>query len=214
MRFSSATLALVLAVSQVVAGETIVVPNVYATNYTFVPPITPEFQLSIVDAPDPDAYVVGSTTLFTVEASATDGFATIAYVDTDLGKERVWFGAEFDQRFTPSTRKNASHLGANFYLEGVASYTERGSVEVPVGNDFWLAVNTSTELHGPLDYYGWVQLNIDDNLQVTAIDSAFSLNGTGITVGRFAVPEPASGFMAFMSAVILGLLRRKQGRKI
>ena len=144
-----------------------------------------------------------SSTLFEVTPSSTNGFADVTFASTDLGVGRRWFDAELGQSFSCATIDNFQIIGSN--EGGVPA----GSVEVPLGSDFYLAINTGDfDLNGePLfDQLGWAQLNVDQNLNLSAVDGALSLSCEGIIIG---VPEPELGMMAmFLFASFITLTRR------
>lgn len=207
MRFFSFTLLSVLVISQFAAADTIVYPNIEIEQPSNFGADT--FQLKIVDTPDPDVFVVGGTGWFSVTASDTDGHAKITYRDTDVGIGREWYAADYNQRFNYSTVA----AGDFFRIGTNGGEIVNGSIDVPFGDDLWMGVNTGfwpNEGDTQFDYFGWVKLNVDENLNVTPLDSAFSLDGDGIVIGRNIVPEPGTASVMLAGVIILFARRRRR----
>ena len=165
-------------------------------------------NVSISAGPGPNQVTLnfaGSSTFFDVTASPTAGFANVAYADTTVDFGRRWFTAEPGQLFSCTTLDNFQIIGSN--EGGVPS----GSVDVALGSDFYLAINTGGfDITGAseFDEFGWAQLNVDQNLNLTAVDAAFSSGCEGIVIG---VPEPELGFTAiFLTAGLIAFARRKR----
>ena len=56
-------------------------------------------------------------------------------------------------------------------------------------------------------WYGWVHVSIDENLEMTLLGDGINLYGGAVTVG--ATPEPVSGLLLLVGALLLALRRRR-----
>ena len=95
---------------------------------------------------------------------------------------------------------------------GNDQYTGGTLVENP--NDFYMAFKVSEVLKDSSGYsegqswYGWVHVSVDDNFDMTLLDSGINLSGGGVVVG--ASPEPSSALLLLVGGALLALRRKGQ----
>lgn len=83
-------------------------------------------------------------------------------------------------------------------------------IDTAAGSDLYLkfvVVDPSDHLTEPDALYGWVQLSVDLNGNVSLVKSALGLGGQPMNVG--AIPEPTSGLLFVVGLSLLTLLRKK-----
>lgn len=83
------------------------------------------------------------------------------------------------------------------------------SVSVSKGESTYLAVSLDIGHEGKEFWTGWMELTLDENRDVVALNSAFDRSGGPLVVG--AVPEPCAGILIMLGLAALGL-RRSKGR--
>ena len=100
---------------------------------------------------------------------------------------------------------------------GIDDYRHIGPTEVIVQPDtiMFLAFICKEDGLTPTNFiYGWVELGIDSDGNVIAIDSAYNLDGGPMVVGGGAweggIPEPSGGVLFLLGAAALGLRRVKK----
>lgn len=82
-------------------------------------------------------------------------------------------------------------------------------IDISKGHDIYLAVMVTDYRHPDSDYnYGWVQIGMNEDGRIYAIDSALGLNGQAIIVGGgSATPEPNSVLLLIIGIGVLSLIR-------
>lgn len=91
-----------------------------------------------------------------------------------------------------------------------------GGTLVENPDDFYMAFKVSEVLSDSTGYvegmswYGWVHVSIDDNLEMTLLDSGIDLYGGAVTVGA-GIPEPSGGVLMLLGLAALRLRRRAHG---
>ena len=110
----------------------------------------------------------------------------------------------------------ATFAGANPNLIELSYWPDiydNGGTLVETPDDFYMAFKVSEVLSDSTGYvegmswYGWVHVSIDDNLEMTLLDSGINLYGGAVTVGA-GIPEPSGGVLMLLGLVALGLRRR------
>ena len=83
-------------------------------------------------------------------------------------------------------------------------------IEVSPGDNIYLAVMVTDYWTPDSDFkYGWVQIGIDADGRLYAIDSALGLDGQAMIVGGgSATPEPSCALLLLIGIGVLGLRRR------
>jgi hypothetical protein len=84
------------------------------------------------------------------------------------------------------------------------------SVSVRKGESTYLAVALDIAHEGREFWTGWIELTVDENGDVVALNSAFDRSGGPLIVG--AIPEPTSGMFLIFGLTVLGLRRRNINR--
>jgi hypothetical protein len=84
------------------------------------------------------------------------------------------------------------------------------SVSVRKGESTYLAVALDIAHEGREFWTGWMELTVDENGDVVALNSAFDRSGGPLIVG--AIPEPTSGMFLIFGLTVLGLRRRNINR--
>ena len=100
-----------------------------------------------------------------------------------------------------------------FYYDADA---DKGGTLIETPDDFYMAFKVSEVLSDCTGYvegmswYGWVHVSIDDNLEMTLLDSGIDLYGGAVTVGA-GIPEPSGGVLMLLGLAALRLRRRAHG---
>lgn len=81
------------------------------------------------------------------------------------------------------------------------------SVSVSKGESTYLAVALDIGHEGKEFWTGWMELTLDGNGDVVALNSAFDRSGEPLIVG--AIPEPCTGMLFVFGLALLGLRRSK-----
>ena len=87
------------------------------------------------------------------------------------------------------------------------STTENGQF-ISNADDFYLAfMSTGSQSEDGIDRYGWFHVALDDNMEMSILESGIGLYGENIYVG--ATPEPTAGLLLLLGSAFLALRRRK-----
>ena len=161
----------------------------------------PEGELVFSAGPD-----LFSELRFKVEENET-GVATLTVVETSFGDAGAdWLRADFGDLFNSAwVEENRVEAWWN-----VSRFGNPPSIDVPINEDLWFGIDSGVSLdvrNGEHFVYGWAQFRVEQNLDVTLINSAYTLDGGQIIVGRNVVPEPAVNALLLFGA--LALLRRR-----
>lgn len=81
------------------------------------------------------------------------------------------------------------------------------SVSVTKGESTYLAVALDIGHEGEEFWVGWMEITLDDNGDVVALNSAFDRSGGPLIVG--AIPEPCLGMLIMLGLMVLGLKRSR-----
>ena len=93
-------------------------------------------------------------------------------------------------------------------------YSKSGGVLVPNPSDFYLGfMSTGDNAYDGIDRFGWYHVSVDDNLEMTLLDSGIGLYGESVVVGVGPTPEPSSAMLLLFGLAALGL-RRKPDEKV
>lgn len=80
-------------------------------------------------------------------------------------------------------------------------------------NDFYLAFMTiGTNVKDDIERYGWFHVALNDELEMSILDSGIGLYGESVYVGGGAVPEPNSGILYLFGFLTL-MVRRSHRLK-
>ena len=81
------------------------------------------------------------------------------------------------------------------------------AVSVRKGESTYLAVVLDMGHEGREFWIGWVEITLDENADVVALNSAFDTSGGPLVVG--AIPEPASCLLILLGFATMGLRRAR-----
>lgn len=84
------------------------------------------------------------------------------------------------------------------------------SIRIDKGKSVYLAFAVQRSDAIESSTCGWVELGLDDNGDLTALRSAWDIDGDPIMVG--GIPEPSSGLLLLIGGALLAI-RRKRARK-
>ena len=88
-------------------------------------------------------------------------------------------------------------------------YSKSGGVLVPNPSDFYLGfMSTGDNAYDGIDRFGWYHVSVDDNLEMTLLDSGIGLYGESVVVGVGPTPEPSSAMLLLFGLAALGLRRK------
>ena len=155
-----------------------------------------------------------------VEPTATDLFNVTFYTDSSMdGYHQAWTVAQAGNVVNYDTTHN---LDASQYLVHIDPTNPDDNITGPstltMGRDsaIYLAFTSNEQYGDPPNsvYYGWVQIGIDTEGNLVALNSACDFDHGSMVVGGGAweggVPEPSGGILLLLGAAILGLRRHPQ----
>ena len=116
----------------------------------------------------------------------------------------VWIAAYYGELLCAETFSTADPIPlCNWY----DSTTENGQF-ISNADDFYLAfMSTGSQSEDGIDRYGWFHVALDDNMEMSILESGIGLYGESIYVG--ATPEPTAGLLLLLGSAFLALRRRK-----
>jgi len=90
---------------------------------------------------------------------------------------------------------------------------ELGSINMTVGQPFYLAFALYGDIYHPDQIYGWAKL-FYDGTTLTLLDSAAETTGVGIYTGTYtAIPEPCMAGLALTGLAVMAIRRRLRWSK-
>ena len=142
--------------------------------------------------------------------------ATLLFNNITLDEGSDWFVTNPGDLFT---RDSIDAGQFNFLPIQLESAIPGGSLDVEVGESFFLGVNTGSSddffnFGVPFDsirqHFGWGEFLINQNGELQILDSAVAYDLGGIVIGTStAIPEPSSGLLMLAGAAFLFLRRSR-----
>ena len=190
-----ALLALVL--PQILSAATIVEDRAFSIVGPGPSPTTQTFR--VLGRPEVDTQLFDFTDF---RVRPTDGANNMADLVHRGGFSGNWYFTDLDELFSLDSIAIGSHE-----LWGRSSTELETSKNVPINSDIWIGFE-STDEEERWQNFGWVQLRIDDNLDVSLVDNAMAFDSDRIVIGRNVVPEPAASWMFLIGLLAVGHIRR------
>jgi len=169
------------------------------------------FVLTVLQSPEFD------TTSVLGEVTVSGPTATLLFNSIALDEGSDWFVTNPGDLFT---RDSIDAGQFNFLPIQYESAIPGGSLDVEVGESFFLGVNTGSSddfFSGdsvPFDvirqHFGWGEFLINQNGELQILDSAVAYDLGGIVIGTStAIPEPSSGLL-MLAGIAFPFLRRSR----
>ena len=153
-----------------------------------------------------------------VEPTATDIFNVTFYTDSSMGGyHQAWTVAQVGNVVNYDTTHN---LDASQYLVHIDptspddNTTGPSTLTMERNSAIYLAFTSNEQYGDPPNsvYYGWVQIGIDTDGNLVALNSACDFDHGPMVVGGGAwtggIPEPSGGILFLLGVAVLGLRRR------
>ena len=166
------------------------------------------FALEVLQSPESDVTQVFG------EVAVSGSTATLLLNNTALDEGSDWFVTNPGDLFT----RDSIDAGQFNFLP--ITEPASGSLDVEVGESFFLGVNTGrsddffSDDSVPFDvirqHFGWGEFLINQNGELQILDSAVAYDLGGIVIGTStAIPEPSSGLLMLAGAAFLFLRRSR-----
>ena len=173
------------------------------------------FFLDVFQTPDPPGSPNSNLTGVSGSIEVMGATVTLDFTDFGLDEGSDWYVVSANDIFTAQTIANG-----DFPSLVVTSTGSLDALTVPVGESFFLGVNTGTGFDsdgdGNRQHFGWVELSVNDSGPtpesgfITVLDSAVAYDQGGIIVGtNQSVPEPSSAAVLFLVAAASSCCRRR-----
>ena len=153
-----------------------------------------------------------------VEPTATDLFNVTFYTDSSMGGyHQAWTVAQAGNVVNYDTTHN---LDASQYLVHIDptspddNTTGPSTLTMERNSAIYLAFTSNEQYDDPPNsvYYGWVQIGIDTDGNLVALNSACDFDHGPMVVGGGAwtgdIPEPSGGMLFILGTAVLGLRQR------
>ena len=157
-----------------------------------------------------------------VEPSITDIFNVTFYTESYMdGYHQAWTVTQAGDVVNYGTTHN---LDTSRYLVHIdptnpdANITGPSTLTIEKGTAIYLAFTSNEQYGDPQNsvYYGWVQLGINTDGNLVAINSACDFDHGPMIVGGGAweggIPEPSGGILFLLGAAMLGLGRGRKSK--
>ena len=169
------------------------------------------FALEVLQSPEFDVTQVFG------EVAVSGSTATLLLNNTALDEGSDWFVTNPGDLFT----RDSIEAGQFNFLP--ITEPASGSLDVEVGESFFLGVNTGrsddffsgfgdpdVSFDAIRQHFGWGEFLINQNGELQILDSAVAYDLGGIVIGTStAIPEPSSGLLMFAGTAFLFLRRSR-----
>ena len=137
-----------------------------------------------------------------------------------------WLGASYGDIADESTTRHKDSYFLHLFVDetyaemsvGGRAYTPYNIFVEPDSSFYMMFAVQGGSLENPRYAYGWIEVGVDAEGNLTLLDSAADLDGGPMIVGggayTGATPEPSAGLLLLVGVAALGLRRRVLGHSI